>query len=80
MSIPFILFIVIHIAAFVFLFESLRRIRKRSNEYQLRETEETLPLGIVRLRHLVILYVIVYFIWAVASVWFYSIFVDNILF
>lgn len=80
MKVSFIAFLLVHLAALIFLVESFRRIRKRSKEYPLRETPDTLPFGFVRLRHWVILYGVTYVAWVVFSVWFYYVFVDPNLF
>ncbi|MBN1258985.1 hypothetical protein JXA05_04490 [Candidatus Peregrinibacteria bacterium] len=76
MSVSFIIFIIIHICILVFFVESLRRIAKRAHEYPLDETPETLPFGFLKLRHIIILYFIVYLLWVLFSIWIYFVFVD----
>jgi len=76
MSVSFIVFIIIHVCILVFFVESLRRITKRAHEYPLEETSETLPFGFLRLRHVVIAYVIVYLLWILFSIWIYFVFVE----
>ena len=76
MSASFIIFIVIHVCILGFFVESLRRITKRAHEYPLEETPETLPFGFLRLRHIVIVYVIVYLLWILFSIWLYFVFVE----
>lgn len=77
MSVNFILFIVIHLAAFTYFIEMLRRTYKRAHEYELEDTSETLPFGFVRLRHVVVLYIISYLAWIVFSVVLYMYFVSG---
>jgi uncharacterized ion transporter superfamily protein YfcC len=76
MSFRLILFIIIQIAGLIFFIENLRRVSKRSAEYRLEENRSTLPFGFVRLRHIVILYVIIYVLWVIFSVFLYSYFID----
>lgn len=71
MSIVFILFIVLHVLALAYFLEVMRRLRHRAREYPLTETKETIPFGRVRLRHLVILYGLLYVLWMVLSLVFY---------
>ena len=58
MSVSLIIFIVLHLLAFVFFIEALRRISHRNKEYPLEETSRTLPFGFFKLRYVVILYII----------------------
>ena len=76
MSATLIIFIIIHVTIFAFFIESLRRTAFRVREYPLDETRETLPLGFVRLRYIVILYVLTYIIWVIFSIWLYNMFVE----
>ena len=76
MSGTLILFILIQLIAFVFFIETLRRVSTKALEYGLKDTVKTLPFGLVRLRHVVILYVISYLIWIVASVFMYLLFIS----
>jgi hypothetical protein len=72
-----VFFILIHLVVFVFFIETLRRVAKRANEYSLKDTRRTLPFGIVRLRHMVIIYVLGYIIWIIVSIILYLTFVDS---
>ena len=76
MSFRLILFIIIQIAGLIFFIENLRRVSKRSAEYRLEEDRHTLPFGFIRLRHIVILYVVSYIIWIIFSVFMYLYFID----
>ncbi len=76
MSASFIIFVAIHVCIFVFFIESLRRITKRAHEYPLEETPETLPFGFLRLRHVVMVYIVVYLVWILFSIWLYFVFVE----
>ncbi len=49
----------------------------RVKEYPLDEKPETLPFGFVRLRHIIVLYILSYIAWVIFSVWLYNIFVDS---
>lgn len=77
MSFKLIFFILIHLTALIYFIEVLRRVAKRANEYDLKDTRETLPLGFVRLRYVVILYVLTYLIWVVLSVFLYLSFIEG---
>ncbi|MBN2096120.1 hypothetical protein JW752_01840 [Candidatus Peregrinibacteria bacterium] len=77
MSAPLIIFIFIHLVIFAFFVETLRRVHKRASEYGLEDTRETLPFGFVRLRYVVILYVMAYVLWIVVSISLYLVFVDK---
>jgi len=77
MSVSFVIFIIIHLIVFAFFVESLRRTAYRAREYPMDESHETLPFGFVRLRHIVILYILVYIGWVIFSLWLYSIFVGD---
>jgi hypothetical protein len=77
MSVSLIIFIIIHITVFVFFIESLRRSAGRNKEYPLDETHETLPFGFIRLRHVVILYILAYVGWVILSIWLYYVFVGD---
>lgn len=74
MSANLIIFIIIHIFVFAFFVESLRRTATRDREYPMDETHETLPLGFIRLRHVIILYILAYIAWIIFSIWLYSVF------
>lgn len=76
MSVNFIIFIIINLAVLAFFIESLRRISQRAREYPLEETHESLPFGFLRLRHIVIVYILMYFAWVGFSIWLYTIFID----
>lgn len=77
MSFRLILFIIIQLAALFFFIEMLRRIVKRVNEYHLVDTRQTLPFGFLRLRHVIILYIIFYLLWVVFSAILYVTFIDT---
>jgi hypothetical protein len=76
MSFRLILFIIIQLAALIFFIENLRRVSKRAAEYRLEENRSTVPFGFIRLRHIVILYVVSYILWIIFSVFLYSYFID----
>ena len=76
MSVSFIIFIVIQIVTLAYFVESLRRTAIRVREYPLEETHETLPFRGVRLRHIIILYIVCYLAWVGLSFWLYITFVD----
>ena len=77
MPIRLIIFIIVHLAALVYFIEMLRRVVKRTKEYNLKDTSQTLPFGFVRLRYVVILYIAAYLVWVVASIVLYLIFIDT---
>lgn len=77
MPFKFLLFIIIHLIAFIYFIEMLRRLFKRAHEYELEDTQETLPFGFVRLRHVVIAYILSYLLWIVFSVVLYLYFVEG---
>ncbi len=77
MPAKFIIFILIQLIVFVFFIETLRRVSTRANEYKLKDTKETLPFGFVRLRHMVILYIMGYILWVVVSIFLYLIFIGT---
>jgi hypothetical protein len=76
MSASLIVFIIIHVLIFAFFVESLRRTAMRVSEYPLDEKPETLPFGFVRLKHIIVLYVLVYIAWVVFSIWLFNVFTD----
>jgi hypothetical protein len=67
MSTSLAIFIIIHLAALIYFVELLRRTYVRSHDFDLREDSSTLPFGFLRLRHIVILYVVLYLVWVFAS-------------
>lgn len=71
MPIPLLVFIVIQFIAFLFFGETLRRVWHRVEEFPMEENESTLPFGVIRLRHLVILYIVSYILWVGFSLWLY---------
>lgn len=77
MSAQLATFILIHLIVLVFFIETLRRVSKRTNEYKLKDTRETIPFGFIRLRHLVIFYVLGYMLWLVVSILLYLTFIDS---
>ncbi|MBU1017855.1 hypothetical protein KKA33_02380 [Patescibacteria group bacterium] len=77
MSATLVIFVFIHLIVFAFFVENLRRVHKRASEYELSETRNTLPFGFVRLRHIVILYVVTYVFWVIVSISLYLVFVDS---
>jgi hypothetical protein len=76
MSSKLILFITIHLAAFIYFVELLRRAYIRSKEYGLKENSNTLPFGLIRLRHVIALFVLTYIIWIIGSIFLYFYFID----
>lgn len=76
MPIRLIIFIIVHLVALVYFIEMLRRIIKRTKEYSLKDTAQTLPFGFVRLRYIVILYIAAYLVWVIASILLYIFFID----
>jgi hypothetical protein len=78
MSASLIIFIIIHILVFAFFVESLRRTAIRAREYPMEESPETLPFGFIRLRHVVIFYILIYIAWIILSLWLYSVFIGDI--
>jgi len=76
MSAKFAIFIFTHIVVFAFFIETLRRVEKRASEYQLKDTGQTLPFGLVRLRHIVILYIASYVAWVIISILLYFYFIN----
>ena len=76
MSTKLIIFILVQLAALVFFVETVRRVNKRAGEYELKDTRRTVPFGFIRLRHVVILYILGYVIWLVASILIYVLFID----
>lgn len=79
MSISLIIFIIIHLGVFTFMVEMLRRLAIRHREYPLDETRETLPFGFLKLRHLVIIFIIGYIAWVIFSLWLYQLFIGNLI-
>ena len=74
MSISLIIFIIIHFGVLAFVVELLRRLAMRNREYPLEENRETLPFGFLRLRHVVVMFIIGYLLWVVFSLWLYHYF------
>jgi len=77
MSLGLIFFIIIQVAALIYFIEMLRRVSKRVNEYQLSDTHNTLPFGFIKLRYIVILYILCYVAWVLLSIVFYITFIDS---
>lgn len=78
MSINTIIFIIIHLGVFAFTVEMLRRLALRHREYPLDENRETLPFGFLKLRHIVVMFIITYVIWIIFSFWLYHLFIGNL--
>lgn len=76
MSTKFILFIAIQLFSLIYFIELLRRIYIRSKEYELKETRHTLPFGFLRLRHVIILYILAYAAWIIVSIFLYHYFIS----
>jgi hypothetical protein len=76
MSTKLILFIIIHLGALIYFVELMRRILIRVREYNLRETRTTLPFGFIRLRHVIIAYILAYVLWVIGSFLLYYYFID----
>lgn len=64
-------FIILHVLALAYFLETLRRVRQRAKEYPLEDTRVTMPFGMVRLRHVVTLYILIYLGWVLFSLWLY---------
>ena len=79
MSISLIIFIIIHLFVLSFVAEMMRRLAMRHREYPLDETRETLPFGFLRLRYIVVMFILSYFFWVGFSLWLYSYFIGNLL-
>ena len=77
MPIRLIIFIILHLAALIYFIEMLRRIVKRTKEYDLKDTSQRLPFGFVRLRYVVILYIAAYLVWVIVSIALYLFFIDT---
>jgi hypothetical protein len=77
MSYPFIFFIIIQVSALIYFVEQMRRILIRTREYNLKEDIHTMPFGFVRLRYVVVLYIISYLLWVVGSFFLYIYFVQS---
>ena len=71
MYIDLILFIVLQLIAFLFFAETIRRVIRRAREFPLKEDASTLPFSFVRLRHVVIFYIVSYLLWVLFSLWVY---------
>lgn len=79
MSISLIIFIIIHLAVLSFVAEMMRRLSVRHREYPLDETRETLPFGFLRLRYIVVMFIVSYFVWVGFSLWLYSYFIGKLI-
>lgn len=77
MSFSLVLFIIIQLAALIFFLEMLRRVHKRINEYYLKENKRTLPFGFVRLRYVIIIYIISYGLWLILSFFVYFTYING---
>jgi len=77
MSTQLIFFITIQVSALIYFVESLRRVWVRSREYELKEDRYTLPFGFIRLRYIIILYIICYIFWLIGSFFLYIYFVQS---
>lgn len=78
MSISLIIFILIHLFIFAYVVELFRRVGHRHREYPLTESKETLPFGFLKLRYIMVLFVITYLAWVVFSFWLYDYFVGSL--
>lgn len=78
MSISLIIFIIIHLGVFAFTVEMLRRIAVRHREYPMDENKETLPFGFLKLGHIVVMFIIGYFVWVIFSLWLYKLFIGDL--
>ena len=79
MSINLIIFIITHLTVFTFMVEMLRRLAIRHREYPLDENRETLPFGFLKLRHLVVIFIIGYAAWVIFSLWLYQLFIGELI-
>lgn len=59
--------------------EMLRRLSIRHREYPLDETRATLPFGFLKLRHLVVIFIIGYVAWVIFSLWLYQLFIGDLI-
>ena len=71
------MFIIVHLAALVYFAEMLRRVYNKSKEYELSEDTKTLPFGFVRLRYVVVIYILAYAVWFVGSIFVYIMWVQQ---
>jgi len=76
MSVSLIIFIIIHVLAFAFCAETMRRIAMKHREYPLEDTERTLPFGFLKLRYVLIFYIGSYLLWILFSIWLYTVFIN----
>ncbi len=79
MSASLIIFIIIHLGIFAFTVEMLRRLALRHREYPLDENRETLPFGFLKLRHVVVMFIITYIAWVIFSLWLYNLFLGDLI-
>ncbi len=79
MSASLIIFIIIHLGVFAFTVEMLRRLALRHREYPLDESRETLPFGFLKLRHVVVMFIITYVAWVIFSFWLYNLFLGDLI-
>lgn len=49
----------------------------RVREYPLDEKPETMPFGFMRLRYVIVLYVLTYIAWVIFSFWLFNTFTDS---
>lgn len=78
MSISLIIFIIVHLGFFAFVVEMLRRTAYRHREYPLDESKETLPFGFLKLRYIVVMFIIGYVVWVLFSFWLYNFFIGGL--
>jgi len=77
MTFKLVLFILVELTALIYFIEVLRRVSKRAREYELKDTKDTIPFGFVRLRHIVIIYIVTYLVWLVFSFVLYFYFIGG---
>jgi len=58
--------------------ELLRRVAHRHKEYPLDETKETLPFGFLKLRYVILIFIIIYIAWVIFFFLLYGIFTGGI--
>ena len=76
MSVSLIIFIVIHLLALIFFAETMRRITLKHREYPLEDDERTLPFGFLKLRYVLIFYIVTYVLWIFFTIWLYAVYID----
>lgn len=71
------LFITFHIFVLIFVVESLRRVWQHKHQLNMPENPRALPFGFLRLRHVIIFFIMAYIGWVFFSIWLYVIFIQG---